>query len=154
MVNVGEKAPHFEAVTDEGKAISLADYEGKVVVLFFYPKAQSKGCTDQACGFRDIYEDLVGLGAEIIGVSVDSVEEQAEFKLKRKLPYPLIADTDKAVSKLYGGLGWLGKANRVTFLIDEEGMVRKKWKLTSVLAQLSLANHAQDVEEAIKELKN
>ena len=150
---VGELAPSFEGITDEGKTISLQDFTGKTVVLFFYPAAESPGCTVQACSLRDIYEELLELGTEVIGVSVDSEEAQNKFKARRKLPYHLIADETKEISKQYGGIGRMGKSNRITFLIDESGVIRKIWKLTGIIAQLRLSSHGEEVKKAVLSLK-
>jgi len=151
-LNIGDVAPDFTGITDSGEELKLKDYRGKVVVLFFYPAAESVGCTAQACSFRDVYEDLLEIGAEVIGISIDSQEKQSNFKSNRRLQYPLIADAEKEITKLYGGTGILGKANRYTFIIDKNGVIRYIWKLTGIFAQMKLSSHAEDVKNSIMEI--
>ena len=132
---VGSIAPDFESKTDAGEAIKLSDYRGQTVVLYFYPKADTPGCTKQACNFRDNYGEFEKRAVPVLGVSWDSVEEQKAFKDKFNLPFTLIADPDHAVSELYGT--WdnheittkSGKVRqftgvyRSTLIIDAEGKV-------------------------------
>lgn len=99
---VGSQAPEFESSTDEGNPFKLSDYRGKTVVLYFYPKADTPGCTKQACNFRDNYGEFAERGVAVLGVSHDTVEEQKAFKDKFDLPFTLIADPDHTVSELYG----------------------------------------------------
>ncbi|MFW9992163.1 MAG: peroxiredoxin [Candidatus Odinarchaeota archaeon] len=152
-LKIGDKAPEFQGISDSGKTIKFSDYQGKILVLFFYPAADSPGCTAQACSFRDAYDDFLEMGAEVIGVSVDDQAAQDSFKSGRRLQYPLIADTSKEISKAYGGVGILGKANRYTFLIDRDGYIRNIWKLTGLFAQMKLGSHAEQVKKAIEELQ-
>ncbi len=102
---VGTVAPDFESQTDAGEAIKLSDYKGKTVVLYFYPKADTPGCTKQACNFRDNYGAFEELGVAVLGVSYDTVEEQKAFKNKFALPFTLIADPDHKIGELYGVWG-------------------------------------------------
>lgn len=126
----GDKAPQFEAVTHEGTAIKLSDHLGHKVVLFFYPKAATPGCTAEACNLAENYERLTQNGYKVIGVSADTVRKQANFQKKYGFPYPLIADTDKAVIDAFGVWGlkkFMGKEyegiHRTTFIIDESGTI-------------------------------
>ena len=125
-VNVGEKAPDISLPNQDGDVISLSDYyKKKNVVLFFYPKDFSPGCTIQACHFRDKYEDFTDLGAEVIGVSNDSVESHKKFLDENLLPFQLLSDEGGKVRKAYGstkGFGYL--PGRYTFIIDMDGIVR------------------------------
>ncbi len=150
----GMMAPDFEGVIETGEKIRLSDYRGKYVVLFFYPAAETYGCTREACGFRDHYEELVAEDVEVIGVSIDPVEKQRRFKERYNLPYHLVADTTKEISRQYAGLGLLGRANRVTFLIDPDGTIKKIWKITGLLSQLNLKKHAEEVKTVIETLKH
>ncbi|MHA2299071.1 MAG: peroxiredoxin [Candidatus Hodarchaeales archaeon] len=152
-LNIGDKAPDFTGITDSGEELKLQDYQGKILVLFFYPAAESVGCTTQACSFRDVYDEFLDLGAEVVGISIDSQEKQSGFKTNRRLQYPLIADTSREITKIYGGTGILGKANRYTFLIDKDGIIRKIWKLTGLFVQMKLGSHAEDVKKHIMELE-
>src|SRR5881409_4421448 len=116
-LEVGRQAPDFTALTTTGQTIHLSDYRGKKVVLYFYPKDDTPGCTVESCGLRDQYQKIRELGAEVLGVSVDSVESHQKFTEKFHLPFQLLADTDKSITKAYGVLN--DKSNmvrRVTFL--------------------------------------
>jgi thioredoxin-dependent peroxiredoxin len=123
MIETGSAAPDFRGTTQDGKPIALSAYRGRPVVLYFYPKANTTGCTLEARGFAEHYPDLQKAGAEVIGVSVDSIESQKSFSEKCHLPFPLVADRDKSIAKQYGVLGLLGIAKRVTFLLDANGKV-------------------------------
>jgi peroxiredoxin Q/BCP len=127
----GDKAPAFTAVDQNGKTISLEDFKGKKVVLYFYPKDDTPGCTAQACNLRDNYSDLLNKGFQVVGVSADSVKKHKKFEEKYKLPFPLVADEDKKIVESYGVWGektFIGRKymgiNRTTFLIDEEGTIK------------------------------
>ena len=129
---VGDKAPDFTAKDEQGNTISLSDYKGKKLVLFFYPKASTPTCTTEACNLRDNFQDLKDNGYEILGVSADSAKRQLNFKDKYNLPYPLLADEDKKVLKAYDVWGekkFMGRTfdgiHRVTFVIDENGVIEK-----------------------------
>ena len=129
---VGDKAPDFTAKDEQGNTISLSDYKGKKLVLFFYPKASTPTCTTEACNLRDNFQDLKDNGYEILGVSADSAKRQLNFKDKYNFPYPLLADEDKKVLKAYDVWGekkFMGRTfdgiHRVTFVIDENGVIEK-----------------------------
>jgi peroxiredoxin Q/BCP len=125
-VIVGEKAPDFTLPNQDGKMVSLRDYyEKKNVVFFFYPKDFSPGCTTQVCHFRDSYEDFTDIGAELIGVSSDSVESHKKFLDEYLLPFQLLSDEDGKVRKAYGSTKGFGLLpGRYTFIIDKKGTVR------------------------------
>ncbi len=124
--------------------MKLNDYRGKKVVLYFYPKDDTPGCTVEACGLRDQYEKIRGLGAEILGVSTDNVVSHQHFTKKFNLPFQLVADSDKSITKAYGVLNESsGNARRVTFIIDEKGVVEK------VFDPVKAAEHTQQVINAL-----
>jgi len=123
MVAVGQEAPDFTGRTADGSSLSLSSFRGHPVVLYFYPKANSGGCTMEARRFAQHFGDFQRAGVAVVGVSVDSVEAQKRFADKNSLPFPLVADRDRSIAKLYDVLGFLGMAKRVTFLIDERGRV-------------------------------
>lgn len=131
-LKVGDKAPNFSAKDEQGNTVSLSDYKGKKLVIFFYPKASTPTCTTEACNLRDHYQDLKEKRYEILGVSADSAKRQSNFKNKYDFPYPLLADEDKEVIKAYGVWGekkFMGRTfdgiHRVTFVIDEMGIIEK-----------------------------
>jgi peroxiredoxin Q/BCP len=131
-LKVGDKAPAINAKDQNGNEISLAQFKGKKVVLYFYPKDSTPGCTKEACNFRDNYKPLQKKGYEVIGVSADSEKSHLKFIEKYELPFPLIADTDQKVVNDYGVWGlkkFMGREymgiNRTTFLIDEKGKIEK-----------------------------
>ena len=147
----GMQAPGFTADSTEGQRISLDDYKGKIVVLYFYPKDDTPGCTKEACSFRDAESQLQRLGVQLLGVSMDSVQSHEKFKKKYALNFPLISDPDGTIVTAYGA--WkdnslFGKTalglSRSTFLIDQEGVVRKIWQGVKV------EGHDQEVIEFIK----
>ena len=126
----GDKAPDFTSKDQDGNTISLADYKGKKLVLFFYPKASTPGCTAEACNLSDNYSRFQKAGYEILGVSADSEKRQTNFRNKYKFPYPLLADEDKSVIKAFGVWGpkkFMGREydgiHRTTFVIDENGII-------------------------------
>jgi thioredoxin-dependent peroxiredoxin len=123
MIAVGESAPDFTGTTAQGTSFALSSLKGHPVVLFFYPKANSLGCTIEARGFVEHYPEFSKAGVAVVGVSVDSVEAQKKFVDKCEIPYPLIADRDRAIAQKYGVVGFLGTAKRVTFLVDAQGRV-------------------------------
>ena len=132
MLELGTKAPEFTLFNQEGNEVSLSDFKGKKVVLYFYSKDNTAGCTKQACGFADIYPDFLEKGAEVIGVSKDSVESHRKFADKYSLKFTLLSDTDKKVIQSYDvwkEKNMYGKKSmgvvRTTYLIDEEGMITK-----------------------------
>jgi peroxiredoxin Q/BCP len=130
QIKVGDTAPDFETTTDKDEKVKLSDYRGKRVVLYFYPKDDTPGCTTQACGFRDIYGDVEVKNAVVLGVSPDGVESHQQFRDKFSLPFPLLTDEDKAICEAYGvwqererdGRKFMGVA-RSHFVIDENGKV-------------------------------
>jgi peroxiredoxin Q/BCP len=131
-LNVGDQAPEFEAVTDTGKQVKLSDYRGKRVVLYFYPKDDTPGCTTQACGFRDNYPAIEEKNAVVLGVSPDDAASHVKFKSKFDLPFTLLVDADHAIAEQYGV--WGEKTNygktymgiiRSNFVIDENGKIVK-----------------------------
>jgi peroxiredoxin Q/BCP len=125
-INVGDQAPDFTLPDQDGKKMSLNNLIGKkAIVLYFYPKDNSPGCTSQACTFRDQYEIFKDHGAEVIGVSSDSVESHKQFQLKYNLPFTILSDTNGKARKLYGISSTLGLIpGRVTYIIDKKGIVR------------------------------
>ena len=135
MIEEGKPAPDFELATDTGERVKLSDYRGQAVVLYFYPKDDTPGCTVEACGFRDSYDDFVKRGAVVLGVSPDDEASHVKFKDKFSLPFALLADPEHAVADQYGVWGekkFAGKTyfgvNRTTFLIDSDGNVAKVMK--------------------------
>jgi thioredoxin-dependent peroxiredoxin len=123
MIAAGELAPPFVGTVADGSTLDFAAYRGRSVVLYFYPKANTTGCTLEARSFAENYAEFQKAGIAVIGVSVDSVEDQKKFSEKCNLPFPLVADRDKSVAKRYGVLGLLGIAKRVTFFVGPDGRV-------------------------------
>lgn len=128
----GDKVPAFTAHDQDGNTINLSDYNGKKLIVFFYPKANTPGCTAEACNLRDNYAELQAQGYELLGVSADSQRKQANFKNKYDFPFPLLADEDHTVINTFGVWGpkkFMGREfdgiHRKTFVIDEEGIVSK-----------------------------
>jgi peroxiredoxin Q/BCP len=146
-VEVGDKAPDFTLPSQLGDNVTLSEYFGKKnVVLFFYPKDESPGCTREACTFRDNYEELTSLGAEVIGISSQSVESHRSFATHHGLPFILLSDGENKVRQLYGVHSTMGIVpGRVTYIIDKKGVVRHVFS-----SQTQAEKH---VEEAIKTLK-
>ncbi len=134
----GITAPNFTAKDDSGNSVSLADFEGKTVVLYFYPKDDTPGCTKQACSFRDSYEAYDGKDIAVLGVSHDDEASHQAFKEKFDLPFPLIVDTDGTISQAYEVEG-SGYSKRVTFVIDGKGVIKK------VYDSINTETHATDV---------
>jgi len=147
-VKVGDAAPDFEGPTSDGNRVGLKDFIGKKnVVLYFYPKDDTPGCTKEACSFRDNLQSLKRKEAEVVGVSLDSVESHKKFSEKYHLPFPLISDKEKRIANAYGVLKETGTStNRVTFLIDKKGRVAK------VFQKVDVTKHIDEVMEALKEL--
>jgi len=130
-LKIGDEAPQFSAKDQDGNTITLNDYKGKKLVLFFYPKASTPGCTAEACNLSDNYQSFLAKGYDVLGVSADSAKRQANFKNKYEFPYPLLADEDKAVIEAFGVWGpkkFMGKEydgiHRTTFVIDENGVIK------------------------------
>ena len=148
---VGQPAPAFKLQDQDGKWHSLADYKGKWVAIYFYPKDDTSGCTTQACSFRDNIFAFNKEGAVILGISVDDVESHKKFAEKHSLPFTLLADADKAVSKSYGVLktymGVMEMARRDTFIVDPQGRIAKHYE------SVDPEGHSEVVLEDIKALK-
>ncbi len=125
MVGVGEPAPEFAGRTAEGGSISLADFRGRPLILYFFPKANTAGCTAEAKGFASHFPEFQSAGVAVVGVSVDSEEAQQQFAADCALPFPLVADRDRAIARAYGTLGLLGFAKRTTFFIGADGRVEE-----------------------------
>jgi thioredoxin-dependent peroxiredoxin len=149
-IEIGKLAPEFELLDENGIKRALADYRGTYVVLYFYPKDETPGCTTEACNFRDNYQDYLSKGAVILGVSADSVKSHVKFKTKHHLQFPLLADTDHSVCELYGAWGkkkMMGHEfegiKRTTFLIDPEGIVKQ------IFEKVNPTVHSQEVLGAI-----
>src|SRR5712692_6672602 len=144
-LEAGNPAPDFTAADTSGKTIHLSDFRGKKIVLYFYPKDDTPGCTVEGCGLRDVYQKIRAAGAEVLGVSVDDVGSHKAFTEKYKLPFPLVADTDKRITENYGVYNEKWKmARRVTFLIDEQGNIAK------VFDPVKPDVHAKEVLDALK----
>lgn len=152
-LKVGDKAPAFSLKNTEGKTVKLSDFKGKKVVLYFYPKDDTPGCTKEACGFRDDYSTLQQRGIEVIGVSADGQTAHQKFTEKYALPFTLLSDTDHAVMEKYGAWGeknMYGKivqgVLRSTFVIDEQG------KIAHIFRKVKTDTHSQDVLKVIDAL--
>lgn len=135
---VGTDAPSFTVKDTNGNTVSLSDFARKTVVLYFYPKDDTPGCTKEACSFRDNYTEYQGKDIVVLGVSIDDESSHQQFTEKYSLPFPLLADTDGAITKAYDVDGG-GYAKRVTYVIDGEG------KIIHVDAAVNTATHAQDI---------
>lgn len=145
-LKAGDQAPNFKAVDQDGNSHTLADYMGKKLVVFFYPKASTPGCTAEACNLRDNWSTFQKEGYEILGVSADSQKRQTNFKNKYELPFPLLADEDKTVIEAFGVWGpkkFMGKEyegiHRTSFVIDEEG------KIQEVIQKVKTKAHAEQI---------
>jgi len=147
-IAVGERAPDFTLPASSG-VVRLADVlQQKAVVLYFYPKDETPGCTAEACAFRDGYEVFTQAGAEVIGVSDDTVESHRAFAAHHRLPFRLLSDPGGEVRKLYGVSGWLGLLRgRVTFVIDRQGIVRHVFD-----SQLQATRHIDEALETVRNL--
>jgi len=148
----GDKAPNFTADTSGAGRISLSDFAGKNVILYFYPKDDTPGCTKEACAFRDSYQKFLDRGAIVLGVSPDAVKSHDKFVGKFKLPFALVADPDKHIVESYGVWGektFMGRkykgTHRVTFLIGTDGRIKRIWP------KVKPEEHAAEVLEALKE---
>ena len=146
MPEVGEKAPAFVGTTQDGSKIRLSELRGKKVVLYFYPRDNTPGCTKQACNLRDGWTELQQQGITVVGVSADSVERHSKFASKYSLPFPLIADPDKKILTAYGAWGEKNMygvkrmgIKRTTFLIDEDGIIMHVFKRPKT------AEHTQEI---------
>ncbi len=153
-LKVGDQAPDFDAVSSDGKRLKLADFLGKKnLVLYFYPKDGTMVCTAEACGFRDMYEDLMAGDTEVIGVSTDSDDSHKQFASKHRVPFPLIADTDKTLATKYGASGGFreligGGLKRITYVIGKNG------KIAGVFdSAIRAGQHLGGVKDAIAKLR-
>ena len=152
MLDVGDRAPAFSLEDQSGRTVKLSDFKGKNVILYFYPKDDTPGCTREACAFRDEHSALQKAGAVVLGVSPDSGASHARFAGKYKLSFPLLADTDHAVSEKFGAWGeksmygrkFMG-ITRSTFLIDGSGKVARVWP------KVKVDGHVDQVLEAVQE---
>jgi len=146
--NIGDMAPDFEGSTSNGTIVRLKDYLGKKnVVLYFYPKDDTRGCTLEACSFRDKLNSLRALWTEVVGVSVDSLESHKQFAEKHNLNFPLVSDHEKRISQMYGALSDDGsQAERMTFIIDRQG------RIASVFTKVDVTKHTDEVVAALKQL--
>jgi len=149
----GDPAPSFSAIITNGTEIHSKDLLGKPVVIYFYPRDDTPGCTKEACGFRDQYAELQKTGAVVLGVSADTVKSHAKFTDKFQLPFPLISDPDAVITKAFGAWGekvFMGRKyqgiHRVTFLIGADGRIARVWDLVKP------ESHATEVLEALKAL--
>ena len=148
-VNVGDKAPDFTLQSQKGENVTLSQFQDKKnVVLYFYPKDETVGCTREACAFRDSFELFMDLGAEVIGVSADTVASHKAFAEHHSLPFTLLSDLDNNVRRLYGATSTLGIIpGRVTFIIDKKGVVRHVFS-----SQLQPEKHIAEAQEVLKKL--
>jgi len=149
-LKAGDKAPDFTAKDQNGKEISLSQFKGTQVILYFYPKDDTPGCTAEACDFRDNYQSLQGKGFQVIGVSTDDEKSHKKFETKYSLPFPLIADADKHIVEAYGvwveknmyGKKYMGTA-RTTFIIDADGVISK------IIDKVDTKNSSQQVLDLV-----
>lgn len=145
-LQAGDKAPNFEAKDNQGNTVRLGDYAGKKLVVFFYPKASTPGCTVEACNLRDNYHTFLSKGYDVLGVSADSAKRQQNFINKHELPFPLLADEDRAVINAFGVWGpkkFMGREydgiHRTTFVIDENGVIE------DVILKVKTKDHAAQI---------
>jgi peroxiredoxin Q/BCP len=153
-MELNKKVANFTLQTDEDKTVSLSDYAGKPVILFFYPRADTPGCTIEACGFRDTFEKLQTAGAVVLGISRDTPKAQAKFRAKYDLPYTLLADVDEKVSKQFDVLkekNMYGK--KVMGIVRTTFVIGPDQKLLHVFPQVKPEGHAEEVLALIKGLK-
>ncbi len=155
MIKIGEKVQDFEVLLTGGKTVKLSDYRKKYLVLYFYPKASTPGCTTESCDFTELLPQFSDVNTNILGASIDSLKRQENFKAKYNFAFDLIADTEKEISSYFGvyqekknfGKTYMGIV-RSTFVIDPQGILIKEWR------NLRVKGHAQEVHEFIKGLKN
>ena len=145
-LNIGDKAPEFETIDQNNKTVRLKDYLGKKIVLFFYPKASTPGCTVEACNLRDNYQAFLKKGYEVIGVSADSQKRQSNFAIKNDLPYSLLVDEEKNIIRAYGIWGpkkFMGREydgiHRTTFVIDESGNIE------NIISKVKTKEHSAQI---------
>ncbi len=146
MLKIGDKVPDFQTIDQNEKSVSLSDFKGKKIALYFYPKDNTPGCTKQACNLRDNYPDLIKQGYVVLGVSTDSAKSHQKFASKFDLPFPLLVDSDKTIHNIFGtwaekqtfGRKYMGTI-RKTFIIDQTGV------LESIIEKIITANHAEQI---------
>ncbi len=145
-LKIGDKAPNFSGIDQNGSTVQLKDFKGKKVVLFFYPKASTPGCTAEACDLQNNIEHFVAQNYQVIGVSADSQKRQLNFAIKNNLQYPLIADEDKVIINAYGVWGpkkFMGREfdgiHRTTFIIDEDGLIE------DIIAKVKTKEHTRQI---------
>ena len=145
-LKIGDKAPSFESVDEKGNTVKLTDYKGKKLVLFFYPKASTPGCTNEACDLRDNYQAFLAKGYKVLGASADSAKRQQNWINKHELPFPLLADETKEVINAFGIWGpkkFMGKEydgiHRTTFVIDENGIIE------DIISKVKTKEHAKQI---------
>lgn len=149
-LNIGDTAPDFSAKDTQGNTVTLSNYKGNSIVLYFYPKDDTPGCTKEACNFKDDYVQYQKKGIIILGVSTDDQESHQQFAKKYKLPFPLLVDTDKSIVNCYGvykeknmyGKKYMG-TNRTTFLIDKEG------KIQHIFKKVNVEEHSREILEMV-----
>lgn len=146
MLKKGDKVIDFKGINQEGKEVSYADYKGKKLIIFFYPKANTQGCTKEACNLRDHYNELTSNGYELLGISADNRLKQKKFHQDYQFPFPLLCDEDQTISDGFGVWGekkFLGKTyygiHRVTFIINQEGFIER------VIDKVKITEHAQQI---------
>lgn len=152
MLKEGSSAPAFKTTDGEGRSVSLKDFRGQKVVLYFYPKDDTPGCTKEACSFRDSFKDFKQAGINVLGISTDNEKSHQKFAKKFDLPFTLLTDTDHAIADKYGSYGekkFMGRTymgvHRKTFLIDEKGKIKR------VFEKVKPDDHAQEVLKAFDE---
>ncbi len=146
----GDDAPHFSLPDNQGRQVNLNDFKGKWVVLYFYPKDDTPGCTTEACHFRDDFKLLENLGAQVIGMSIDDSFSHKKFAEKYNLPFPLLSDASGEVASLYGALNnflVIKLAKRYTYLINPQG------KIAKIYLSVDTSKHSQEIIEYLKKLK-
>lgn len=151
MVAEGQTAPNFTLPADEGADVSLSALRGKPVIVYWYPKDDTPGCTKEACAFRDVYTEFEQAGAAVVGISADSVASHQAFKAKYHLPFPLLSDTDHRVAEQYGVWGKqqiggreMTGIHRTTFLLDKDGTVTHVWR------EITPESHADEILAVVR----
>jgi peroxiredoxin Q/BCP len=151
MLNIGDQAPDFTLKNDAGEDVSLSALRGKPVILYWYPRDDTPGCTVEACSFRDAYAEFQHAGAVVLGVSTDNTRSHQKFKTKYSLPFPLLSDPDHQVAEQYGVWGpkkFMGREfegiNRITYLIDADGIVKQVWP------KVKPEGHADEILQALQ----